>query len=160
MKTLLIGIGSVFGDDQVGWYVINHLLQDEELRTCQHFNMTYCEDPGMTLLNLLQEKDCVYLVDAVKAHSHCGTYFRLENEEIEQVRPGLSSHAIGLGETLKLGRMLNMLPRQLIFFGMEVGEFEKLAPLSVTLKQQLDDFVATIKQEIMQNIHCECSHQI
>jgi hydrogenase maturation protease len=72
------------------------------------------------------------LIDAVRGGGPAGTVHRFDASHV--ALPALfartSSHAIGLGETIELGRALGRLPRRVIVFGVAGARFGAGASLS------------------------------
>lgn len=120
----VLGIGSPFGDDQLAWKVLDLLQQNPHLQKYipQPIFIEKLDRPGLHLLNLIQETRTVFLIDAVKTNTVPGTMHRLKNQEIESFNSQLlSSHGIGVGEALRLGRALNNLPQDIILYGIEIS---------------------------------------
>jgi len=74
--------------------------------------------------------DKLILIGAVKTGAPLGTIQLFCNAEIEQVYSPASTHNIGVGYALKLGRELNLLPKHVILYGIEIDEVEKENTLS------------------------------
>ncbi len=116
----VIGLGSPFGDDQLGWQAVEALrgrLDGAELLTC---------DAPVRLLPLMEGARSVCLVDGVVSGAPPGTLHRFQG-----LPPGmpfrLSSHGVGLAEVLELGRALGIAP-QLTFLGIEVASAGAMGP--------------------------------
>lgn len=123
INVAVIGIGSPFGADQIAELVINDLnkkLVENNLACKLHLN--YCDRPGLYLLELLRGMDKVFLIDAVVADGEVGDIYRFTNDDT--LAPNTfnwSTHALKLPEVLQLGKILNLLPDQLVVFGIEIG---------------------------------------
>lgn len=144
----ILGIGSPWGDDQVGLYVIE-MLTNNYKRTPTVLIEGH-DRPGVRLLDLLQGAHIVYLIDAVKTNqANVGKIHRLQNEEIHALPTLLSTHNIGVAETLKLGRVLNMLPPTIIFYGIEINVIERpTGNLTKTVAQAAEQLALNIAKEI------------
>lgn len=118
----VLGIGSPFGVDSVGWQVVELLLQSNRLTgyESQHLQMEWHDRPGIRLLTLMADASHVLMIDAVVSGHPIGTIHRLENQAIEALPNLLSTHDMGVAEVLQLGRALNQLPQHLVLYGMEV----------------------------------------
>lgn len=151
-KLKVLGIGSPFGDDCLGWQTIKLLQQRPALDKFLPLalQMQECDRPGMRLLEFMRDTPTVILIDAVNSGRTLGTTYRLENLAILKFKPALSSHAIGVAEVLQIGLALQQLPEQLIFFGMEVSPDHKGQHLSAAVVQGLCHFIDSIEQEILQ----------
>lgn len=147
----VLGIGSPFGDDRLGWEVI-HRLQQQLLLQCyipQHLQFINCDRPGMRLIELMQGANPIILIDAVKSGAAIGTLHRFQNQEIESLNMGFSTHDIGVGEALKIGRALNALPELIIFYGIEIAEIDLQADLSTHLREAIEILVEKVQGEIL-----------
>ena len=123
MKTTLVaGIGSPFGADQLGWQVIDALLKhpqtDAMLSHCQFSKL---DRPGAGLIEMLQGYEQVILIDAVQAGKPRGTVIRLDAEQIGEQAAGLSSHDFGVAEAIALGRAMGDMPGEIVLFGLDAG---------------------------------------
>lgn len=88
----------------------------------QGLEIIYLDRPGLRLLEMMKNADSVFLIDAVKSNSAFGTLHRLEKEAIIETCSAISSHDLGVAETVSLGQALDMLPNRLVLYGLEVGE--------------------------------------
>jgi len=122
----ILGIGSPFGDDQLGWEAIQLLQQSPVLQPFipRRLQLTRCDRPGMQLLELMRTAQTVFLIDAVKTGSPLGTIHCFQNKDIETVSNALSTHAFGVAEAIKIGAALNTLPQTIILYGIEIGDVQ------------------------------------
>jgi len=116
----VIGIGSPFGQDQLGWQVVNQLQQTfvDQSNNYRHISFIQSDRPGLRLLDLIKGTDMAILVDAIEKKGCTGQIFKLERTELLNSDQPLSSHAVGVSETLSLGEVLGDLPEELVLFGM------------------------------------------
>jgi len=127
-KIRVIGIGSPFAEDQLGWKVIEKLQKKYSADTQKknHLLFQSLDRPGPALLEYLKDTARVILVDALKNSGQVGQVQRLSLDDVEQFNPtALSSHSIGIAETLELAKVLE--PRQgqhqeIILIGMELDQ--------------------------------------
>ena len=114
---MIIGLGSPFGDDRVGWHVAKELagrLPARRARVC-------CLDrPGPALLEQIVGYRDGILIDAAQTDRAPGTILRLLPAQLAASLatgpPVGSSHALGLAETLALGNLLGLLPPRLTLY--------------------------------------------
>lgn len=117
-ETIVIGIGSPFGADRLGWAVI------DALKTADFANqadLACCRQPA-ELPDLLAGHSRVILVDAVLGDHLAGTVLRLKRDDLRRTNLGVSSHGFNVSTALDLTAALGHLPDQLLVLGMEVGE--------------------------------------
>lgn len=113
MKTIkVLGIGSPFGDDQVGWKVIE--LLKSHLPFSEHITLGQHDRPGARLLELMGGANTVYLIDAIKSGHPLGTIHCFKNTEIFTIKNHLSTHDLGLAQALQLAKALDVLPEHVI----------------------------------------------
>ncbi len=142
---LLIGIGSPYGDDQVGWRVIE-AVQSADLS----LSAVRCETPVTTLLALLQQSDEVILVDAVAYEAPVGTVLCWSGAEVMQAQSAVSSHGFNLASLLALADSLSMLPRSLTVYGVvidarNIPQVPDL-PLSEAVAEAVEQIVALLRE--------------
>lgn len=118
---LVIGVGSPFGSDGLGWEVVKILQEDSGLSQKPGLKLRCLDRPGIQLLEVMQSSDNVILVDAVSIGQLPGSLVRLGLEDIRAENSAMSTHNIGLAEALQLGRTLQRLPRQILLLGLETG---------------------------------------
>jgi hydrogenase maturation protease len=112
---ILVGLGSPFGDDRVGW-VVARAVEDGVLGGADaHQVQVIClGHPGPALLDAIAGQDEAILVDAVvTAGPPPGTVHRLTGKDLMAAPEPASSHGLGLGHALQLGRALAILPPRL-----------------------------------------------
>ncbi|MGC9457686.1 MAG: hydrogenase maturation protease [Halothiobacillaceae bacterium] len=122
----VIGIGSPFGDDRLGWAVVRSLQT-----RCDGLSGLEClvlDRPGPALLTHLAGARQVAIVDAMR--SGAAEYSLLEIDPAKPDAGGswTSSHGFGLLQTLALGRTLGQLPPRLRLFGIEMGDGAQPVP--------------------------------
>lgn len=151
----VIGIGSPFADDQLGWQAVK-ILQDE---ACfQSFIPKIvsfeCHDrPNISLLEVMKGTKASFLIDAVKSGNPVGTLHRFCNMEIANAEHTLSTHAMGIPATIALGHALNLLPETLIFYGIEIENTDMQTQLTPVVNASLPTMIANIRNELLELIH-------
>ena len=116
--TLVVGIGSPYGADRLGWQVIDALRVIYPPVDAQ---LVQCRQPA-ELPALLSGWRRVILIDALLGGRISGTLLRLSREDLSNAGLGVSSHGFDVSAALKLAEMLGNSPDQLLVLGLEVGE--------------------------------------
>ncbi|MEQ6342016.1 MAG: hydrogenase maturation protease [Gammaproteobacteria bacterium] len=147
----IIGIGSPFGDDRLGWEAAEAVRRSGLLG---HFpqglvSVQCCDRPASGLLMLMEGASHVILIDAMRSGAVPGTVRRLQDEEIEMEAALLSSHGFGVAESLALGRTLGMLPARLVLYGVEVCNLDQCDTLAPETVGALPMLVERIKEELL-----------
>jgi len=123
-KTRIIGVGSPFGTDRLGWAAIEYLrAAGIEQRQSEGEIALWAEDrPGLGLLVAMRGAELVILIDAMHSGLPFGTVRRLETEQLIRRAGSISSHDIGVAETLAMGSTLGDLPPRLVILGIEAAK--------------------------------------
>ncbi len=118
----IIGIGSPFGADRLGWLVIDAL---QAAALPPGIELVHCRQP-IELPGLLTGCRRAILVDALIGGHPPGSLHRLGYSELATAGLGISSHGFGVGEAVQLAATLGNLPAELVVLGMEVGSPERV----------------------------------
>jgi len=133
--TRVIGLGSPYGDDQVGWRVI------ELLRAIvpTQIDLVALDRPGAALVNWMQGVDHLVLVDALCSGAVPGSVVSLTPEDLATGSPRLSSHDLALSDTLRLAETLGQLPTRIDIYAIELGGLsdDKLSESVATAAREL-----------------------
>ena len=113
----VIGLGSPFGDDRVGWRVIQ-LLNGRLPGTV---DLVALDRPGSTLINWMGGIEHLVLIDAVRSGAKPGELIRLDPAELDSGGTRLTSHDLALAETLHLAAALGSLPPLVDIYGVEIN---------------------------------------
>jgi hydrogenase maturation protease len=119
-KLAVIGIGSPYGNDTLGWQVIEKLrgLQNEKSPLPDNVQLIACDRPGIQLIALLQDLDSAILVDAIENPAREGELHWIAPDEISANHAAISCHGCGVYEALALANILGELPRELRIVGL------------------------------------------
>lgn len=147
----VLGIGSPFGDDQLGWEVVKLLQQRSTLYRFipGQLHIACCDRPGMYLLELMRPAHTVFLIDAVKTGAPLGTVHYFQNEEIAGIDDTLSTHALGISAAMKMGATLQTLPQRVILYGVEIGDVQFQFSLSEPIKQAIEALFMRVESDIL-----------
>jgi hydrogenase maturation protease len=147
MKILVVGVGNEErGDDAAG------LLVARGLRGKGLPNVGIHELRGhmALLLEIWNDTEIVYLVDAACSGAAPGTLHRFEVGEMRADANILriSSHTTDLASVVELGRVLGRLPRRVIIFGIEGATFVVGKGVSSAAKRGIEKAIAAIAEEL------------
>lgn len=123
---LLLGLGNdLLRDDSVGLRVVRILRP--RLAGRADWSVVENGEGGLSLLDAWSGCDEICLVDAVRTGRRpVGWVHRWAGDDLPRLVRG-SMHAMGVGEVLALGRLLNLpMPRWLTVLGIEVVDAETL----------------------------------
>jgi len=109
-----------------------------------------CADEPTRLLGLWDGLDTVVVVDAVSTGAAAGTLHHVDVGD--GALPGelrlASTHALGVGEALELGRALGRAPRRVVVLGVEGVAFGMGDPMTPSVEAALDQLVAAALDEL------------
>lgn len=114
-----------------------------------------CVEAGMAhrVIDLLEDISAAVIVDAVRTPDGSrepGTLVRVQvgaKEMPREVERALSSHGLGLGDSLGMAAVLGRTPR-VVFLGLEVGNVEMGQPLSHEVHAALPGLAVVIENEV------------
>lgn len=150
----VLGIGSPSGDDQAGWLVADALLKSESLQQTG-VTIEKLDRPGVSLIPLLAQTDWVILIDAMQCHSvqSCvepGQVHHFDASSWPDYRHGLSSHGLGVIESLTLARELGEWPDRFDLFGIEVAQVQPDSPVATRVLAGVQRLAHHIERELGQ----------
>lgn len=141
MRLTLVGIGSPFGDDTLGWTAARHLaaaLADwEAIGLETHLT----GNPAAELPILLASTSHALLLDALAPDSGIRVVRPITLDELAHWQD-TSSHGIGVGTTLRLMDTLGTLPACWALIGIPVGSAdwrEELTQVATAILQDWTD---------------------
>jgi hydrogenase maturation protease len=123
-RTIVVGVGSPYGDDSLGWEVVRHLQLHPKIQQLAVRDIVIqCADrPGIDLLNIINQSNTALIIDAAVSDYPPGTITRLESEDLDTAIKNTSTHDFGVLETIALGKVLNQLPNRVIVLGFAISQ--------------------------------------
>ncbi|MEJ2480957.1 MAG: hydrogenase maturation protease [Acidihalobacter sp.] len=149
MRLSVLGIGSPFGADRIGWEVVEALgARHPQSRYARgELRIGSCDRPGVGLLEQLRDCEEVWIVDALEG-GRAGRLRWLVPEELAQTRERFSTHGAGVAEALALGAALNEPLPAISLLAIETGD-ETSAQLPQTcLSAALDELSARLRERL------------
>jgi len=148
MKQIFIGVGNQYRHDDAAGIEVARRLRATGLPGATVFEL---DGEPVGLLDAWDGADLAYVVDALRGNSP-GRVHRLEVGPSEDARltesqARDSSHALGLGDAVELGRVLGRLPRRLILLGIEGSDFNAGEGLSNEVEGAVMAIVAELSSE-------------
>jgi hydrogenase maturation protease len=151
-KVLVLGLGNdILTDDAIGLVVARELRS--RLGASEAIEARWTTEMGLSLLDEITGSAALVLVDAVQTgRAPAGHLHELVVDDL-QVLPSVTPHFLGIGETLALGRMLELpMPARVRVFGIEVADMQTLGtqltvPLSAALPGIVDTVLAAARSE-------------
>ena len=146
-RSLVIGIGHPDRGDDAAGRIVAARLRD---RTPPGVTVIETDGEAGKLLDLFGEADDVIIIDAGLSGALPGTIHRLDATAAPLPRPmfAMSSHAIGLVESIELARTLGSLPKRCIIFAVEAERFDLGAGLSAAVAAAIETVLARVLDEL------------
>jgi hydrogenase maturation protease len=147
----IIGTGSPFGDDSLGWAAAEALrhalaMDDESFKWIE---ASILDRPGAMLPLHWQGADIVILLDAVRSGATPGTRHCLDARDLPDTSTLCSSHGFGIASAIGLAQALGNMPSNLLLRGMEADPAWRGFGLSPAVAAALPSFVADIAEEAL-----------
>ncbi|HEV8076884.1 MAG TPA: hydrogenase maturation protease [Marinobacter sp.] len=148
----VLGIGSPFGDDQVGWCLVTAL--ESMARTAApdgtgQYSVVALDRPGSGLIHALAGARGVIVVDAVQNMGQPGRIHRLSMAELTQASGHLSSHNFGVAEALALADELKLLPPHLLILAVEMSSAAPSEDVSPEVAAAVPELCTLINTTLM-----------
>jgi hydrogenase maturation protease len=104
---------------------------------------------GQRILDLLDGRGTLLLVDAMTADTTPGTIHRFEwpDQRVEALRPG-STHDLRPAEALRLAAALGTAPPRVVVFGIEVERIDPQPGLSRSVTAAVPELVRRLVEEL------------
>jgi len=123
---LILGVGSPFGADRLGWQALAALAPQPFAVQFPHLAIRYeqSDRPGSRLLTLLGQADAAIIIDAMHSGLPAGSVRRFAVDELSAECGLMSTHGFGVVDALALGQALGGLRGEVVVVGIEMGEGE------------------------------------
>ena len=146
--TLIIGLGNTLrGDDGVGVCLVKMLARQTLPDGVEVFDGG---TQGLGIVNLMEGRRRVILVDAADVGKTPGQFMRLTLNEVSLsgYDQHLSLHAAGLRDALLLAQALKVLPDEVVIFGVQPANLDWVSILSPEVEATLPNLVTAVLAEI------------
>jgi hydrogenase maturation protease len=149
MSTLVVGVGSPFGDDTFGWRVVDRLAemyQSAPARISDAIPLMHRARVPVDLLTWLNGVEHLIVCDACQGLGPAGQTVRWQwpAPQIQHLRPA-GSHALGLASVLELAASLESLPAQVTLWLCEASSVAS----SAAARRAADEVAAAIATECL-----------
>ncbi len=115
-QTLIVGIGSPHGDDQVGWEIAKQIPMKDSDRTCIRLARTPDD-----LLDWMDGVEQLLICDACQGASEVGSFhhWKWPSDQLQSIRWS-GTHHVSLPAVLALAQQLGRLPATVHIWGVEI----------------------------------------
>jgi|CXWL01.1.fsa_nt_gi hydrogenase maturation protease len=144
-RTLLVGLGSPVGDDQLGWLVADLIATSN---TLNHLEIRLADSPS-DLLDWLEDIDRLVICDACRGLGRVGEVRRWNWPTPElPVLAWSGTHDLSLPAVLMLAQRLGRLPEQVVVWAIEGAASGAAENLSAELSTAVSALVNRIIEEL------------
>jgi hydrogenase maturation protease len=128
--TLVVGLGSPHGDDQIGWIVARSVQA-----RCRGLAEVVILESPINLLHRIETCSRLIVIDAFQADGPVGELKRWNwpTEQIAAIKAA-GTHSISLPDVLQMGERLHLLPDAVVVWGIGGRSFGSGNYLSTALK--------------------------
>jgi hydrogenase maturation protease len=147
---VIIGIGNPMRrDDGVGPAALVWLEHTDLAHGDGRAELITLDGEPTRLLDAWRGRRRAIVIDAARSDARAGSIHRVEvgHDPLPGWATGSSSHSAGLAEAVALGRTLDLLPEQLIVFGVEAGDLALGEGLSGAVLAALPALVEQVASE-------------
>jgi len=104
---------------------------------------------GINLLSYIEERKKVVVIDAVMTDAPPGMLYRFTDRDLEENRDMLfSAHDIDFTHVLKMARMFEKRPDEVIFIGVKPEEISEGIGLSPSIEEKIPMIIELVIKEI------------
>lgn len=140
----VIGIGSPFGNDNIGWRVIEYMRQHRSVEQLpEAIALIESDRPGVNLISQFAGAKCVVLVDAILTADRHGDVIQLDREQLINSHRVISSHDLDMAAAITLAATLHSLPDTLYIIGLGVDN-KQTTPLKIEHIAKLTNAVMSV----------------
>ena len=146
--TLILGLGNLLQcDDGVGCRVAQAL---EQRALPADVDILDAGTPGVGLLNLMQDRQRVIIIDAAEMGLQPGEFRRFGAEDVQLTgaKERISLHRTGIVDTLALAQQLNIALPQIVFYGVQPSHIDWQDGLSQPVQAAMPQVIEAILNEI------------
>jgi hydrogenase maturation protease len=144
MNVLVLGLGNILmSDEGVGVRIIEALDASHDMPN--GVDVLDGGTSGMDLLDMVADRDCLIVADAINAEGPAGRVIRLQDEQIKMLfETRFSPHQLGLSDLLATLRLIDRAPRRVVVVG--------VVPANLRLGMELSPAVAEGRDAALQMI--------
>ncbi len=148
MNALVLGIGNLLiGDEGVGCKTA-----DELNRRYQMPPEVECIDggtAGFELLSLIDNKDHLILVDALRNDMAPGTVVKIEGEDVpKSFLTSITPHQLGISDVLAAAALTDTLPKKMVLFGVEPKQLDVGIGLSPEVETGMEKIIDVVVEQL------------
>jgi hydrogenase maturation protease len=142
--SVVLGVGSPHGDDRLGWLALEMIRQRLPVPA-----VTHRVGGALDLLDYIEGHDDAFIIDALAPAGAPGAIRVFSWPCPEAGLPSLvSSHGLGVIESLRLAETLGKLPRHVRLYTIEARDTSPAEFVSSEVAEALEGLVPTVLRDI------------
>ena len=148
MQALVLGIGNLLiGDEGVGCKTVEELARRYQLPP-----EVECIDggtAGFELLPMLEGRDHVILIDALRDEREPGTVIMVEDEHVPKAFMNRTTpHQLGICDVLAAAELTDALPKHLTLYGVEPKQLDVGIGLSPEVEAGMEKVISAVVEQL------------
>lgn len=148
MSVLVLGIGNMLiGDEGVGCLAVEELNRRYDLPPSVE-----CVDggtAGFELLNILDSKEHVILIDALRDDRPPGTVIMVEGEQVPRAfHARTTPHQLGICDVLAAAQLTDIMPKHLTLYGIEPKQLDVGIGLSPEVEAGMEKTIRAVVDQL------------
>jgi hydrogenase maturation protease len=148
LNALVLGIGNLLiSDEGVGCITVDNLNARYQMPP-----EVECLDggtAGFELLPLIDSKDHLILIDALRNDMAPGTVVMIEDEDVPRsFLSSISPHQLGISDVLAAAALTDILPKKMILLGVEPKQLEVGIGLSPEVENGMEKIIDTVVEQL------------
>jgi hydrogenase maturation protease len=156
---LILGIGNLLlKDEGVGVHVVKEI---REMSVPDNVEILDGGTAGLDLVDFIEGRKKLIVIDAVNAGEKPGTLYRLteENLDIKQ-KEIMSFHDIDFLDALYMSDIMKEKPEEIVVIGIEPKDMSSGLELSPEIEERIPDIINIVMKEVrMSNVKAQMSKQ-
>ncbi|MBI3447068.1 MAG: HyaD/HybD family hydrogenase maturation endopeptidase [Magnetospirillum sp.] len=148
MRVVVLGVGNILlSDEGVGVHAVNRLEELYELPA--EVEIIDGGTSGMDCLDQVSNADYLVIADCMRSKKEPGTITRLTGDQIPAFfKTRISPHQVGLSDMLGALNFHDMLPKNIILYGVEPESFALGMEPTPAVAARLPELVAKLVAEL------------
>jgi hydrogenase maturation protease len=148
VRTLVLGIGNLLiGDEGVGCKTVEELSRRYTMPPGVE-----CVDggtAGFELLSMIDNKEHVILIDALRNDMEPGTVVMVEGEHVPKAFLARTTpHQLGICDVLAAAQLCDTMPKQLTLFGIEPKQMDVGIGLSPQVEAGMEKIISAVVDQL------------
>ncbi len=148
-RALIVGLGSPYGDDQIGWIACEQLKI--EIGNLPTVEFVVCDRSAIEWVSKISHAKQILFIDAMRSGEKPGTVRKIDlgTDQWNTCPTKLSSHGISIKDAIDVALSLGELPEFISVWGVEMEQCNYESGLSQSVEKALPGLLANIKSEIL-----------